>query len=224
MKSRRRIRLLLYTIIPFYICSTLCFGQSDTSKESSSEKSSCDDIIIRAKLVTSLDVNAHKNKPDEEEGGASVIVIWINPITFLDKIEYEGGDLDIAVALGKKDYDTLKLLLEKGADVNYEYTLFSTYENAPILSYVVDIGEEKLTEILLEYNADVNKATALGTTPLMIAARQGYKEIVKMLIENGADPNAKRKDDVTALKLAETNRHYEIIELLSRYVVDTEEE
>jgi ankyrin repeat protein len=55
--------------------------------------------------------------------------------------------------------------------------------------------ETPAIEILLRYNADVNKPNARGETPAFIAAQHGHDAALKMLIDAGCDLTLGRKND-----------------------------
>ncbi|GEM_PF-4009809 len=110
------------------------------------------------------------------------------------------------------DQQTVRRLLEKGADVNMKLSsnggtaLMSASEN----------GHTEIVKLLLEKGADVNvKLSASGTTALMLASWHGHTEIVKLLLEKGADVNIKLSSNGgTALMLASESGRTEIVKLL----------
>ncbi|MGO8945458.1 MAG: ankyrin repeat domain-containing protein [Syntrophobacteraceae bacterium] len=71
-----------------------------------------------------------------------------------------------------------------------------------------------ILQALLDEGADVNAKDSSGGTVLMLASRNGYKEVVQALLDKGADVNAENSDGGTALMDASTNGHKEIVELL----------
>jgi hypothetical protein len=74
--------------------------------------------------------------------------------------------------------EIVKLLLDKGADVN----LTDKYGNTPLHLAASD-GHIEIVKLLLEKGSDVNsKRRNDGTTPLYWAALNGHIEIVKLLL------------------------------------------
>jgi len=67
---------------------------------------------------------------------------------------------------------------------------------------------------LIDANADVNKATNEGATPLYIAANKGDGLVVLELIGAGADINKATYDGLTPLYAATRLDHAPIVELL----------
>ncbi len=93
------------------------------------------------------------------------------------------------LAAYKASLDAVKLLLEKGADINGRDSEGRTALFKAVASWSTDI-----IKFLIEKGADVNAKDTNGDTPLHIEqmfADEGTDfEIVKLLVESGADPNA----------------------------------
>ncbi|XP_059176228.1 ankyrin-3-like [Physella acuta] len=97
-----------------------------------------------------------------------------------------------------KNFDLIKLLLEKGADVNHKPCL-----GERVLNVAVYEGNLDLVKLLLQHKAEVNLSNKCGNTeyctdecsrfgrftePLVIsAANQGNMEIMKALMKHGID-------------------------------------
>ena len=75
---------------------------------------------------------------------------------------------------------------------------------------------------LAEGGADLDKATHLGATPLMQAARNGHSGAVRRLLELGADHTAVGTgwpyEGKTGLELAEENGEVEAAAVLREWV------
>ncbi len=111
-----------------------------------------------------------------------------------------------AAAFG--NVQTMKLLIEKGADVNARNAV-----NATALLWCARDPEK--ARILIERGADVNAQSKQGATPLIVAAlRPGNAAIVALLLEKGADPNLKGSRGITALHTAARSGDHETIRLL----------
>jgi hypothetical protein len=107
------------------------------------------------------------------------------------------------------DAKTVKLLLEKGADVNAKDN-----EGWHPLQLAAKRGDLELIKVLLENGAEVNASNDLGGTALMSAARRGYIDVAKLLLDKGANVNAKMGDGYTALMSAAEEGQIEVVKLL----------
>ena len=92
-------------------------------------------------------------------------------------------------ATEKKNIQKIKVLIEKGADVNAAL-MFAVNVQCPFINIV---------KLLIEKGADINTKNEYGSTALITAALESSVDIVKFLIEKGADVNAKNNDGNTAL-------------------------
>jgi ankyrin repeat protein len=99
-----------------------------------------------------------------------------------------------AAAIGSTD--TVKLLLDRGADPNAKNAFGAT----PLMWAAGDIEKVRL---LVGKGANVNARSNIGRTPLFIAVlHDGSFEIAKLLIEKGADATARDKLGFTVLEAA----------------------
>lgn len=152
------------------------------------------------------------------------------------------NQLPLIVACLSSDLELVKLLLEKGADINKKSTDGSfplivsiwrqepdlskfllekganpdmTYEEKTPLFVAVFKGKYKFVEILLQFNANVNTSTSRNETPLMAAAIHGYDALTSLLLKQ---PNiivdAQNVGHNTALYLAAKHWHFKIVKKL----------
>ncbi len=150
------------------------------------------------------------------EQGADVNIAnkggWTNLYLATDNRNVEGGDYPTR----EPDMDHLeyiRLLLDSGANVNARLiestetrTVFTNQwldeEGATAFLRASQSGDVELMRLLLDYDADPHIYTALGVTPLSVAAGIGWVEgvtsewsteqtveAVKLLLELGIDPN-----------------------------------
>ncbi|WP_174481449.1 ankyrin repeat domain-containing protein [Spiroplasma endosymbiont of Danaus chrysippus] len=110
------------------------------------------------------------------------------------------------------DLEALKVLLENGADVNYE-----DRDGNTSLMQTVEYGFLEVVKVLLENGADVNYENRYCYTFLMWVAEIGDWEIVKILLASGADANYKNRNGNTSLILAAENGRIEIFNILLLY-------
>ena len=108
----------------------------------------------------------------------------------------------------------VKLLIEKGADVNAE----DCYSDVPL----VYARTREIGEILLDNGANPNARDMSSFTTLHYAAGTGYfpngsVDMVDLLISKGADVNLINGWGGTALSIAERKSHTEIAKLLRKH-------
>jgi len=107
-------------------------------------------------------------------------------LLLLSSVALAAEDLNeqLLIAARKSDVPAVKMLLEKGADVNAK-----TSYGVTALSFAADRGSLEVVKVLLEHGADVNATdTFYHETILARAASQGHAEIVRVLLEKGATP------------------------------------
>jgi hypothetical protein len=103
----------------------------------------------------------------------------------------------------------LKLLLDKGADVNAHG---GRYGNA--LQAASSRGHEQIVKLLLDKGADVNALGGSYGNALYAALKRGHEQIVKLLLDKGADVNAHGGSYGNALYAASERGHEQIVKLL----------
>jgi ankyrin repeat protein len=141
------------------------------------------------------------------------------------------------------DLETVKFLVEKGANVNArdqiqstpllwcagfgkpETVAFLLSKGADVkatddngwtpLIWAAGLGQPQTVAILVKSGADLKAADKqTGDTPLLRGARTGKPESLKMLLDEGADVKAKNKAGQTALHLAAASGSAEKVQLL----------
>jgi len=75
-------------------------------------------------------------------------------------------------------------------------------------------GDSIMTDLLLQFGADVNLAGFFKDTPLIIASQQNQLHIAKMLHKAGADINLRNNSNLSALDMAVFKGHKEMAEYL----------
>ena len=95
------------------------------------------------------------------------------------------------------DLDIVKLLLNKGANVN----LKNSYGESA-LAWAARGRHPEIVDVLLERGGDVDTREESGRTPLMDAAGTGDLDVVTYLLGKGASVNAKDSNGTTPLMFA----------------------
>ena len=124
-----------------------------------------------------------------------------------------GNALQVASDLGHEDI--VKILLEKGADVNA--TGGASRSNESALQLASEHGYVNVVKMLLEKGADVNATGEddwSSHSALQLALMHGYVNVVKILLEKGADVNAIDANLGSALQVASWEGYDNIVEML----------
>jgi len=99
--------------------------------------------------------------------------------------DYSVGFTPLLWAVNNGFLNLVKLLIEYGADVNYETTNGNTVliQSIRINNH---INSFKITEILLNAGANPNKKNKFNQSSLSWAKHHGYKDKINLLIKYGA--------------------------------------
>jgi uncharacterized protein len=116
------------------------------------------------------------------------------------------GEQALLFAAWRGHLEAARWLLARGAQLNRRGLEWSA------LHYAVFAGHEKVAQFLIERGADLNARSTNGSTPLMMAAREGREALAKMLLGLGADASITNDqgDDAWAMR----NRHPHIAKVL----------
>eukprot|EP00250_Pteridium_aquilinum_P014637 c22109_g1_i1 orf=110-1084(+) len=114
-------------------------------------------------------------------------------------------------AASKGDFETLKKLLDEGADKNEKDT-----EGRTALHFSCGYGDVKCSEALLEAGAAVDAVDKNNNTALHYAAGYGRRECVELLLKNGAAVTAGNLDGKTPIDVAKLNKQKDVLSLLEK--------
>jgi uncharacterized protein len=139
-----------------------------------------------------------------------------------DRESYEQGNIEVDVeeeliqATENKNGDTIKRLIEEGAEINTQDSDGRT--SIMIATYNNDIETAK---ILIDAGADVNIQDDMKNNPFLYAGAEGYLDILKHTIKAGADPSITNRYGGTALIPASEHGYVDVIkELLTNTDID----
>ena len=115
----------------------------------------------------------------------------------------------LIIAAHNGHLNTVKILLEYGADIGARGTLKVTEKSKQVVEGCTPLwaaastGFLDVVKLLIERNADVNDRTSMGSTPLKAAAYSGNLDVVRCLVERGqVDVNARNYDDESTSLMA----------------------
>ncbi len=115
--------------------------------------------------------------------------------------------------------DAVKLLIDRGADVNAVQIRGQT-----ALMWAAAEGHADVVKLLMARGADPSLASAASTKPerrpaggmtaLLFASRQGKLDAARALVDGGADVNQAAADNTSPLLIAIVNGHYDVATML----------
>ena len=162
--------------------------------------------ILNALIKGGADVNA-KGRNDwtplllalqGKQDSVSEVLLARNDIDL--KAESPEGMTALMIAVWTEKTGFVRLLLDRGADVNHQDKDGDTAVHGAAMN-----GDSRLLQLLLDHRANPNIRNRLGGTALMWAASYGYDEAVQVLLSKGADARIKDVDGVTAAGWAAKN-------------------
>jgi cytohesin len=123
-------------------------------------------------------------------------------------------DSPLAIAAGHNRADSVRQLLEAGADINDRAAVITAFRN----------GYNEIAEMLTEKGADINLPDDYYQyTPLHFIASNGNMRLFHLLLAQGnIGLDAKSKDGSTPLHLAAYNGHIMLVEALVKAGADTD--
>ena len=117
------------------------------------------------------------------------------------------GETALMLAAIKGHVELARQLIAAEADVNktgwtpLHYAASGTSEH-----------QVAMVQLLLEHHAYIDAASPNGSTPLMLAAQYGPREVALLLLEQGADPTIKNQLGLTAVQFARRAERQELVQ------------
>lgn len=168
--------------------------------------------------LTPVTLLAAQGLSDKREKFLPIFHLLIHNVSAPNAADDDTGRTLLMAAVDMDDLDSVKRLVEKGADVNARQTRWpsggSALLDAVTQGGVKDQTLSPITACLLEHGAAVNVADENGATPLMQAAGMNKTEAVRALLARGADPAARDKHGWTALRYAAMRGWGDVIAVL----------
>lgn len=89
----------------------------------------------------------------------------------------------LSLACHESNLELVQLLVEAGADVNYE-------PDSPYIMYPIQVASKEIAKYLITKGVDTNSTNELGISAVQDAISDGDTELAILLLENGADPES----------------------------------
>ena len=200
-------------------------GESVISALSSSEQAVLLNTLVSSKpewIFSAIDAGYDPNTDDvlfgtplavaiAEKAELSVVAKFLDDYgPTLEVLRPDSKFPSVQYLITRHKFEQAELFLNAGANPN----IVDASTNPPLYDAMVD-HNNKLIDLLLSKNVDVNTPGAGGITPLMGFASTGSLPYVKRLIDLGAKVNARTSQQKTALTFAITGGHKDVVEYLT---------
>lgn len=151
-----------------------------------------------AAMLIRKGANIHEKK---YSGDTLVVVALENGCMKTAKLLLEKGcspDPDaLALAISNKDFELVKLLVDKGVDVNKEGS--AEYRKKTPLQRALEKGQTDIAEYLISKGADVNWKDSWGTSLASYFLKDGDTQMAQFLVDHGADVDSRDTSGDTLL-------------------------
>ncbi len=122
------------------------------------------------------------------------------------------GDTALCIAVIHENPAMIRLLLQRGADIN----LPNHQGQTPLHRCQGSEKEVEIATLLLENGADPNRQDNDGDTPLMAAAQNGDASMTRLYLAHKASAVIRNSKGQTALQLAQSRKHADIAVLMKQ--------
>ncbi len=146
-------------------------------------------------------------------GTGVMIGAWEGNIPMMNLFVERGANVNMTNALGeqallhaawKGHLKAVRWLVERGANLNRQGKQWAA------LHYAVFAGHADIAAYLMQQGADINALSTNGSTPLMMAAREGQEALARVLLEAGARADIVNEHGDDALRWAMRNNNLKI--------------
>ena len=170
-------------------------------------------------LVDEHGADANKATPDKAK--ARLIEAWrLDPPPQEDMDVPDGGACPLYIAATNGRADTVRALIERGADVNQIKVDGAT----PLIGAVWNDSDDgdcaDIVTALLENGSDVHQTNHFGNTPVCFASGSGKVATLKVLVEYGGDVRLANPNGTTPISIAAQEGHTAVLEFLLEKGVD----
>lgn len=122
----------------------------------------------------------------------------------------DGGATALFFAAGRGDVETLRILLEAGADPSIQT---DKLRNTALIIAARD-GHADAVKVLIDADSPLDVANITGSVALVQASHHGSVETVRHLLDAGANMNVESRAAGTALYAAAMRGHTELVRML----------
>lgn len=142
---------------------------------------------------------------------AAAVMLLLCPQSFGQGADFSGfNDIAIVASRGKTD-DVIRMLQSgRKADV-------PDGKGETALHYAAQLGDQRMVQALLYYQAPVDPRDQFGNTPMHWAAQRGGTAVIQMLIDAKATVDPQNRQGVTPLMMAAQAGNAPAVRLLLKH-------
>lgn len=123
--------------------------------------------------------------------------------------DFNGGESALHSAYREGKLSCVKVLLERGIDVNIR-----NRNGMVALHLAAKSGDDEVVKALITNKSDLNVQDARGSTPLIATVKRNKTSTALLLLQHGADVNFQDRRGMTALHWASAKGNLEIVQKL----------
>jgi len=147
----------------------------------------------------------------------------VNKVSGPNEYPYVNDSL-LIIAAQNDHMEIVKVLLEKGANLNAKCHSRSWCLGKDTLIYAATFGDLEIIQLLILKGANVNAQDKVGNSALMMAARNGHESVTHYLLQNGANVNLINEEGYSAIIYATEEGQKTIVQQLKAkgaYMIDS---
>lgn len=172
---------------------------------------------VVALALRGFDLNSQNEKGDSglhvgaREGSLKVVSFLLTQRAVRVELHNRQGESPLMIAAIKGHLDIARQLIRRGAEVNKP--------GWTPLHYAASRAEPDsadMVRLLLEHHAYIDAESPNRSTPLMLAAMYGNRDLVPLLLEEGADPSLRNDQGLTAVDFARRAERDDLAELIAQ--------
>ena len=169
-------------------------------------------------------------------GSVQTVTLLIDHGADVNAAEHVRGQTALMWAVDQRHAPVVRTLLARGANVHARSAVWQQLENtagntnsagdffmshggSSAILFAARQGDLETAAALLDAGANVNDASAAGTSALVIAAHSDHGQLARFLLSRGADPNA-AEAGYTALHAAVLRGNLELVKALLEHGAD----
>lgn len=214
MQSMKKLKKYLVFNVIFFFCS---LGFAGSFEDFFKAVELDNESAVVALALRGFDLNSQNEKGDSglhvglREGSLKVVNFLLTQNAVRVELRNRQGESPLMIAAIRGHLDVARQLIRRGAEVNkpgWTPLHYATSRAEP--------DSVAMVRLLLEHHAYIDAESPNRSTPLMLAAMYGNRDLVPLLLEEGADPSLRNEQGLTALDFARRADRDDLAELIAQ--------